>query len=223
MDRKILHDFLISINPDADNHDAACIYCQSPGGEMDTFSKEEVDAAIAAATADLRANLESVSAELASLKSAQSDADVESRIATAVAELETKVSELEAQLDAANVALTAEQAKYADLVSVLEAAEADRIAKEEAAARKEARLSLVKEMAIFSDDHIAENIERWAEMSDEAFETVVEGWKEIDAAVKADAPKIDTAFVNTRTTTPQTANTSADMRKVFHAVRTSRV
>jgi hypothetical protein len=196
---KDLHDFLLEDKPEDANHVAEdCPLCNETannntndnsigGGDMKTYTEDEFTAAVTEAVAPLQAAAETKVAEL------QSEID-ELRTTQARSEVEGQIAELQAELDKAEIRVAAAEKAYADLVSYLEA----EIAAVEAAAlveaRREARRSAVKDAAPFTDDYIDANLDRWVAMEDEAFEAVVEDWKNVSVAAAAthvEAPAAD--------------------------------
>lgn len=141
----------------------------SEGGDMTTYSQEQVEAMIAEAVAPLQD-------ELSNYK-AKADAEaVEAQIQTAREQFETEVAEIRAQLDAKVLETEAAEAKYNELVAMLEeAAEAEAKAAERAE-RMDARLAKIGEVANFPEEYVAANADRWADMSDEAFESLLEDY-----------------------------------------------
>jgi DNA repair ATPase RecN len=149
---------------------------------MSTFTKEEVDHAVAEAVANAVAPLQ---AELDNVK-AKADADaVDARIVEVKAEFDVKLEDMQKALDAAVIEAQAAKEERDSLVSWLEN---EKVAQEEASeriARTEERLSKVKEVANFPDDFVEAQTERWVSMSDEDFDATVEGYKVAAEAAKA--------------------------------------
>ena len=162
-----LHDQLLAQKPETAEHDsAACELCTSSNKEtpqVQTFSAEELQAAIDAATAELQS-------QLAAIESAAQESEIEARVAAATAEAAAEVEALRAQLD---VAVLERQAAIDELSTFKAELEALEAAEEEAktvAARREERLAQVKEVASFTDEYLEANADRFAAMSDEDFE-----------------------------------------------------
>lgn len=198
-----LHDQMISEMPASASHEAAdCPICtpqisEETGGNMsDTFTKDEVEARVAAAVAEAVSPL---AAELDAIRSGEEAAAVEARIAEAKAESEAAVAALQAELDAKAIELEAKSQELAELVSLLEAEEA-RLAEEAAlAARIEERVAAVTEAGAFSEEYVQENAARWASMDDEAFEVALADYKVLaeKAAAASSGSKIPAQTVMT--------------------------
>lgn len=162
-----------------------------------TYSEEEHNALLAE-VADLKT-------KVAALAKANEDSEVDSKIAAAAAEIESKVTDLQTQLDAK--VLEAEAAKTANenFVAWLEGERTAAAEAAELASRKDARTAQVKEVASFPDEYLVANADRFAAMSDEAFEAALEDWKEIasksaKASDKGDALPSATAMTASRST-----------------------
>lgn len=166
---KELHDELVAGQP-AGEHDATtCAQCATQEGVPvgKTYTEEELraqlDVAVNQAVGDLRT-------QLADLQASQEAAAIEERVRTAVeaaaSPLQAQVTELQTKLDAAVLETAAEKAR----ADQLEAAVAEAARTAEVAARRDARLDQVKVAAPrFSQEYLAENAQRWAEMADEEF------------------------------------------------------
>lgn len=181
MDLKDFHDSLLESYPERPHDRSDCPLCASEngmsspveGGDMSkTYTQEELDAAVTAA-------LEPVQKSLEELKAGMEQSEVEARFSQEKAELEASIADLQAQLDSAVLKASEAEKRYDDLVAMLEEATAAAEAKAEAAARMEARLARVNEVASFPEEYVAANAERWASMSDEDFETLVADWAAI--------------------------------------------
>lgn len=182
------HDRLLSIKPDGVEHDVAtCVFCTSnnsnppEGGDMNTYTEDELTAAVREAVAP-------VQAELDALRSSLAEGEVEERIAAARAELEAQIATLQTELDAATVRATAAEEAHAGVVAWLEAEEAARQAAAELEARQVARREAISEIASLSDEYVEANIDRWTAMDDEAFEVMLEGLKAVATAAREAAP-----------------------------------
>lgn len=193
MDIKEVHDELMKQMPSGAEHDAeSCPICAHPGegrsdddsltrgGDMSTtYTKEDIDSAVAEAVKPLQDRIRE-------LETASEQSELQARFDQEKAELEEKVRDLQTQLDSA--VLTAEEAKsaYQGLLDFL----AEEVAREEAAreveARKESRLAVVSEVAKFPEEYVKANADRWAELSDEEFEAVVNDWKAISASTASE-------------------------------------
>jgi len=177
---KAQHDKLLAEKPEGLEHDATtCPICteDTEGGDMSTsktYTQEELDTAIAAVVAPLHARVE----ELASLEQVKV---VEAKVAEAVAPLNDQISELQKTLDVETARAEAAEKNYSDLTSKMEADQAADTAAKEREAIKADRLAIVKEAASFKDEYIESNIERWTDLSEEAFTACVDDWKAVAA------------------------------------------
>lgn len=205
---KDLHDALLQERPEGVEHDSLnCPMCgdvpvetasaESTGGNVSdekTYTEAEY--------AQLVAQVSSLEAQIAELTKAAEAEAIDARIAEAKADLEAQVADLQTQLDAA---VLEKEAARSELDNVLSFLAAEQAAAEEAAAleaRREERIAKVKEVASFPDDYLATNAERFAAMSDEAFEAALEDWKAI-------APKADKAGEEEGELLPSTAMTAS--------------
>lgn len=188
-DLKAEHDTLLANKPEGLEHDAIeCEFCEAEqatetgtatnsakGGDMSTYTEDELQAAIAAAVAPVKE-------ELSSFKASQEAEEVEARIAQAKAEAEEAKAEVEKQLD--TVTLERDEAVKAktELEEYLatEAKKAEEAA--EFAAKRDERVAQVKEVASFSDEHIEASADRWTAMADEDFAGLLEDWKVVKAS-----------------------------------------
>ncbi len=149
----------------------------SKGGDMTTtFSQEQVDAMIAEALTPMQE-------ELSALK-AESDAEeVETQIATLTEQYTAEVAEIRSQLDAQVLETSAATAKYDELVTMLTDAATAEAEAAERAERLESRLAQIEEVANFPEEYIVENSDRWAAMSDEAFEATLADYTAVAAGL----------------------------------------
>lgn len=174
-DLKALHDLLLADKPEGATHTPAdCPICAGHQEEdpVKTYNEDELRAAVDAAVAEMRS-------ELDTLRASQEASEVENRIAKAVTEatepLSTQVADLQAKLDAAVLDAQNEKAR-ADAMEAEKVAAAERAALD---ARKDERLTKVKEVANFPEDYLNANAERFAAMSDEDFEARLEEYRQI--------------------------------------------
>lgn len=131
-----------------------------------TFSQEQVDAMIAEAVNPMQE-------ELASLRAKSDAEEVETQIAALTEQYTAEVAEIRSQLDAQVLETTAATAKYDELVTLLEDAAKAEAEAVELAERLTSRLAQIEEVANFPEDYIAANSDRWAAMSEEAFEATL--------------------------------------------------
>jgi hypothetical protein len=207
------HDELLAKMPEGAAHPdvETCVWCnptlnQTPGGDMKTYSEEELVAAVNEAVTPLKAELDRINAQSA-------EGEVEAKIAAAKAEVEGQLTEVQNKLDAADAAKTAAEDELTKVMAWLQT-EADAAAE---TARleglKTTRRDAVKAVASFTDEQLDAKLDRWVAMDDESFETFVEGLKDVAAAAPA-APilptfvPVDTAMSTTRTPTGATSAVS---------------
>lgn len=183
-----LHDLLLKTNPElAQEHAASgeCPFCAEDdnpeGGVSDkTYTEEQVKAAVDEAVAAARTELE---ARIEELEAVKEKSEIDVAVAAATEELTTKVADLESKLDEktieANTAAERVEAIETYLTEVAEAAEKAA----EVAARKEERVTAVRDVANFSDEEIADRADRWAEMAAEDFERQLEDYKAIASKI----------------------------------------
>ena len=188
---KSLHDQLLLDQPEDASHEAdSCEFCiataeiasdQNNGGSVSdkTYTEAEFTSAIS--------EVAGLKAQLAELTAAAEASNIDAKIAEAVAGSEAKAAELQSQLDAAVLEAEAAKAEHIALVTQIAETEAAATAAAELAARKDERLVQVKEHASFPDEYVEANADRFAAMSDEAFEAALADWK----AIGVKAPIVD--------------------------------
>ncbi len=204
---KELHDRLMADKPDGAVHDEAqCPICAMEtidntapgadgptngpqGGSMTTFTQEQMDAAVAAAVAEATtaatADTEALKTRVAELESAQQSTEVGKAVADATAPLSTQIADLQGQLDEAVLARTAAEEAKTNLEEWWKTEIEAHQTAEAAAARKDERVTKVKEAASFPDEYLEANADRFAAMSDEDFEARLEEWRTIAPAAAA--------------------------------------
>lgn len=180
LDVQKIHDLLLVSKPSEASHEASlCPLCNGShdgddhhnddtlGGDVTTYTQDELDTAVAEAVAPLQAKLEELLQD-------QALAEFETRLTEITEAHEVKVAELQSEIDAAVVAAEAAKTERDEIVSFLEEAKAA----EEAAEALEARKVEIKEAvaSLFGEEHIEANLDRWAGMEAEAFETLVADW-----------------------------------------------
>lgn len=174
-----VHDRLVDQRPETAACPADCIFCSGEYASSmqediivsdKTYTEEEIAAAVATATADLRA-------ELDAMKSSAETAEVDARIAAAKAEADVQVAELQVRIDALTVESEAAKADRDAITTWLDAESAKTVAEAEAAARLEGRVAAVAAVITFPEDRIEERKSDWASLSDEAFEALVADYK----------------------------------------------
>lgn len=173
MDRKELHDLLLAQMPEGASHEQ-CSLClasttQPEGGTQvgKTYTEDELQTAVAEATAEL-------AAELKAIKDAAQESEVAAAVAAVRAESAAEIEELRTSLDNAVLAAQAAKAELdtfkADLEALVAAAEAEA----EIASRRDARVEEAKKY--FPEEHVEANAERYAAMSDEDWESRTADW-----------------------------------------------
>jgi Tfp pilus assembly protein PilX len=192
---KKAHDDLIE-SSSVEHDEELCDICQAqsddfPGGNVsgETFTKEEVDAKVDAATATLQAQLDELSA-------AQSVAKIDEAVAAAKVELEEQIAALQSTLDEAKIAqaaaesaATAAETQFADLTKYLEDTATAAEAEAALEAKKTERVEAVKEAASFDDDYLTANADRWASMDDDIFTATLEDYKGLVAKSGGKTPE----------------------------------
>lgn len=191
MDLKQEHDRLLAEIPAGVKHDIeTCPICTADtdeGGDMSTiktYTQEELDVALQVAITPLQTRIE----ELAGLEQVKV---VEAKVADAVAPLNDQISELQKTLDTTTARAEAAEKNHSELVSKIEADEAATEVATQREAVKAERLALVKEAASFKDEYIDSNIDRWVDMSEEAFTACVDDWKAVAPVTAKDDTKTD--------------------------------
>lgn len=101
------------------------------------------------------------------------------------APLVAKIEELQNTVDTATLRADTAESNYNALVTMLEEAQATQDAAAEAASRREARREAVKDLA-FTPEFVEERLDRWVALSDEAFESLLEGWKAVASTATVD-------------------------------------
>lgn len=214
LDLQAIHDLLMVSKPSEASHDASlCPLCVASddgaeahndddtlGGDVSTYTQDELNAAVAEAVADIQAKLDALTAE-------QGLAEFETRLSEMAEAHEAKVAELQAQIDAAMASAEAATKERDDLVALREAEQVAAEAAEALAARTEEIKAVVA--GLFAEDYVTANLERWAGMEAEAFEALLVDWQA--AAEAAKAPKADDKTDEKLNATASTAmQTSAD-------------
>lgn len=140
----------------------------------------QVDEAVAAATASVKAELDAANAELAKIK-----ADGQ------VSDLTVKVDELQAALDEKIAELSAANEKFESTIAYLDEIHAETVKAAEAEAKRDERVKAVEDLNLFTGDeakHIEASADRWAEMSDEAWDVQFSEYKGIAARLVTSEP-----------------------------------
>jgi len=143
----------------------------------DTYTEAEFQAAVAEALAPVMAELETLK------MSADADA-VELKIAEIREAAEVQVAELEKKLDTAVLEAQAATEERDAVVAWLDAEAVASAEAAEIAARRDERLTQVKDTASFPAEYLEANAERWASMDDETFEALLADYAA--ASIKSD-------------------------------------
>jgi hypothetical protein len=193
--RKI-HDALLADMPEGADHDGlSCGFCSPPVTEqtasaeavVDEVRREEprmepihtqeaadalIESAVAKALAEVKANHEQ---EVAKLNESLEEAKAE-------------VAKLQEARDADQIALAAKEEE----LSSVKAEIAKRDEEEARAQRIDARVAEVASVHKFSDEYVASNKERWADMDEAAFAVYVESIKDMASHIKpAETAEVD--------------------------------
>jgi hypothetical protein len=201
---KAIHDQLLAEQPEGAVHDEqTCPFCvlealeasgQEPeGGLMGQFTQEELDAAIAAATTPLQTRL-------AELEAAAQETEVGKAVADATEPLNTRITELEGQLDATTIEKAAAEEAKTKVEEFWATAVAEHEAATVAAARRDERLTKLKEVAPEkAHEYLESNADRFAAMADEDFDARIEEYRAIAAKEGgSDEIPVQTALVAAR-------------------------
>jgi hypothetical protein len=190
LDVKKIHDLLLVSKPSEASHEASlCPLCEGSqdggdphnddtlGGDVSTYTQDEFDTAVAEAVAPLQAKLDELLQD-------QTLAQFENRLTEMTEAHEASVAELRAEIDTAVAAAEAAQAERDEILSFLEEAKAA----DEAAELFEVRKAEVSEAvaSLFGEEHIEANLDRWASMEAEAFESLLTDWKAAAEAARKD-------------------------------------
>lgn len=203
---KSLHDAWLREKPADGAHDSkSCLLCQpsdggssehkSEGGavvagEEKTYTKVDIDAAVAAALAPVMAQLDELQSAAAT---SAVDAKIADAVAAALAPIEAELAEAKTKLDAAAADLDnkvveaqVEKDRADGIVAWLEAEAETQTVEQALAARKAERVEQAKTSAGFTDEQLAEGdptrADRFAAMDDEAWATQVDSWTAMRAS-----------------------------------------
>jgi hypothetical protein len=216
--RKQLHDHLLANKPEGVEHET-CELCHvsenTPEGgaeNMQTYTAEEVQAAVDAAVATLVA-------QVAELEGAIKTSEVAAAVEAVKAEAEAKILELQDALDVAVLEKQAAIDELAGFKADLEALEAARVEAEAVAAREEARLEQVRSTVNFTEEYLEANKARFAAMSDEDFETRLAEWAALSP--KKESTSEGSAIPKTALTAQRESESSTTdkslVRELMHA------
>lgn len=147
----------------------------------ETFTQEDLDAAVAASTVPLQQRLNELEAQV-------QESEVGRAVAQATETKDAEISKLQQQVDAVEAARTAAEHKLVETEQFWADAIAAHEATAELAIRKDQRVAEAKQAGVFGDDYIEENAERFAAMSDEDFSARLDEWRLIAAKAVGDTP-----------------------------------
>ena len=169
---KALHDRLLDEKPEGAVHETdSCPFCameeSADGGTDMTYTEEDLKAKVDEA---VKAAVEERDARIAALSAAQQTSETAKAIADAVAAKDTELADLRGELDKAVLEAANAKAERDSVVAWLEGEKTATEQREAAAARKDTRLTKLKEVAQFPDTYLEQNADRFAAMSDEEFD-----------------------------------------------------
>lgn len=177
---RVIHDWLLEHKPEAANHDESqCSFCNK---EIASEQEEDVTAETKIFTQEQHEQL---------LASA-----VEKAATEASAKVDGEILRLNEQLEEAQAALSTRETEIEGLkAQIAEREEAERLA--EVASE---RTKLVRAVANFTDEQIAERTERWAKMSDEEFDGYLDDLRAVAKAPTEEKEVPESGFNGTRET-----------------------
>jgi septal ring factor EnvC (AmiA/AmiB activator) len=168
------------------------------------YTQEQADSLIESAVSKALANAEE--------ETAKAVADAKSEAEKELETLKAELASLQEARDADQMALATEKQKVADL-------EGEIASRDEAVARlarRAERLEKVGEAAKFSDEYLEQNADRWADMDEEQFASVLDAYKDMASHIKVqekaseeDELPEETAMRNERVETPKVSARSA--------------
>lgn len=237
---KAMHDALLAEKPDDATHDpsecAICVMTDADvpeptgdtGGNMPTYTEEDLKAAVDAAVRTAVPELEDLRAKVRDFEAADAASETEQQLEELRQAHEAEKSEIQAKLDEAVLQATTEKERADGIVTWLEEEGAKAEAEATIAARKDERLAAVREAANFPDEYLESNAERWAAMSDEDFEARLGEYKVISGKSGGDGKGGDTLPTHTalhasRDERTTTTTTRAPAVKELFALRRSGV
>lgn len=174
-----IHDLLVAEKrPETEHGPANCGICAERAGvappkeetAVTTYTEDQLNAKVAEATAGLQAQLDE-------LRQAATAGEIDEKIAAERKPLEDKIAELESAADVLTAQLnevTAERDKLVQDNTEREQAEQEKAERDE---RKADRVARIGEVAKFTDEQVAERADKWADMDDASFDTLVEDLK----------------------------------------------
>lgn len=226
MNEKVLHDMLLALKPDDANHEAgSCPLCVEQvvtseiaphqGGEMSTYTKEDLDAAVAEAVAPLQKELDDVKKIQAESEKANAIEDLKAEHAAALTAADESIKDLQSKLDAAVLEAQSSREEAANVVAYLEGIVTEETAKAEREATKAARIEKLKAAVSFPEDYLEANADRFAAMSDEDFDAALADWTVVaPAKAEGEIEPTETVFQASRTERIS-AGSNSTMREVM--------
>ena len=182
----------------------------------ETFTQEELDAAVKTATGPLQQRLAELEAQV-------QETEVGRSIAEATAAKDAEISALQEQLDAATAARTAAETKLSETEQYWSEAIA---AAEEAAtvaARRIERVDAAKAAGVFDDAYLEANADRFAAMSDEDFAARLDEWRLIASKSRdTDTRKPATTALTATATQPTKSDPTVSL-SVISELRKARI
>lgn len=187
---------------------------------MKTYTEEEYNALLAQ-VADLEAKVKE-------LDGVRQESEAEARIAEAKAAAEAEVADLQSKLDTAVLEAQAAKDEKEALLAYFEQLKTEEEQAAVLAALKEERISKVKEVASFPEEHIAARADAWAALDEETFDALLADWKAVASKTAAAEGETtvpaDTAMQASRETNQSKDGSLRDvMRLRFQGVDTRTV
>lgn len=219
---KAFHDLLLQMKPDGAPHcEESCALCASEADpettnreewRMSTFTQEQVDALLEDAKAKAEA-AESRTAELQArvdeLETQFKESEVGAAVAEAVAAKDAEIADLAAKLDAETARAATAESTFEAFKTELAELEAERVRAAELEARKVQRTEEVKALEVFSDEKIAENIDRWSALDEDEFKARLSEWADIKASKQDESQDPPTASAISAARTESAAGSPA--------------
>lgn len=204
----MFHDILLQLGPP--EHDHQCSLCDSHEEAMPVTAtaisedevKAKIDAAVASALADVKAQLDEANTKLSEK---DTSAAVTAAVAEAVTEKDTTIADLESKLEAEALARKSAEDNFSTTMAYL-ASQADAKAAED---RKEARITEVRALEVHPKDYLDDPAlqDRYAAMTDEVWTSQMAEWQAIKDARPAVAPVVDGPLPEGRSALSDVADT----------------
>lgn len=183
----------------------------------ETFTQDDLDAAVAAAGAELHKRLAELEAQV-------QETEVGKAISDAVAGKDAEIAELQSKLDSAEAARTAAESKLVETEQFWTDAIAEHEVAAALAARREARVAQAREAGVFGDDYIVSNADRFAAYSDEEWDERLKEWALIatktgKVSAGSSAGPVNTALVASRSDASSASPSSLSLLTELRANR----